>query len=296
MELDDRAVPLTRGQLDIWLAQASRPGTEWQLGLFVKIKGLVNRQVLGRAICQALHEADSTRAAFFEANGRVFQTVIDYPEIELDFFDLSRSDHPVQEAQMIASSIQHTPMPMTGPLFKFALFQTRADECYWFTCCHHLITDGTGMGLIGRRIAAIYTAMVSGAPIPAAFFGKLQDLVCTELEYDTSGDYSHDQAYWEKTLPKDELVFHSPQAKRGIESSGPSSPAQLDSWVIARTKELSKALGIRRSSVLAAACALLVHGFSTEGSQVVFDFPVGRRVHPALKLLPGMTAGVVPLV
>ena len=39
MELDDRAVPLTRGQLDIWLAQETgRVGTEWQLGLFVRIR------------------------------------------------------------------------------------------------------------------------------------------------------------------------------------------------------------------------------------------------------------------
>ncbi|WNG94487.1 non-ribosomal peptide synthetase [Mycobacterium sp. ITM-2016-00318] len=297
MELDDRALPLTRGQLDIWLAQASEPGTEWQLGLFVRIEGLVNRQFFEMAICQALHEADSTRAAFFEANGQVFQRVIDYPDIELDFYDLRHSDHPAQEAQMIASSIKHTPMSMTGPLFKFALFQTRTDECYWFTCCHHLITDGTGMALIGRRIAAIYTAMVSGDPIPAAFFGKLQDLVRSELEYDASIEYLRDQSYWRNRLPNDnELDFQSPRTKCEIESSGQSAPVQLDPLVIARTKELSKALGIRRSSVPAAACALLVHGFSTKGSQVVFDFPVGRRLHPALKLLPGMIAGVVPLV
>ena len=297
MELDDHALPLTRGQLNIWLAQASQPGTEWQLGLFVRIGGLVNRHYLERAIYQALHEADSTRAAFFEANGQVFQRVIAYPDVEVEFYDLSHSDHPVQEAEIIASSIQHTPMPMAGPLFKFALFQTRTDECYWFTCCHHLIVDGTGIALIGRRIATIYTAMVSGVPFPAAFFGTLQDLVRSELEYDSSIEYLSDQAYWEENLPQDnELGFQSSQAKRELEMSGPSDPVQLDSLVIARATQLSKALGIRRSSVTAAACALLVHGFSTEGSQVVFDFPVGRRVHPALKLLPGMIAGVVPLV
>ena len=35
MELDDRAFPLTRRQLDIWLSQETgRSGTEWHLGLF----------------------------------------------------------------------------------------------------------------------------------------------------------------------------------------------------------------------------------------------------------------------
>ena len=101
MELDDHALPLTRGQLNIWLAQASQPGTEWQLGLFVRIGGLVNRHYLERAIYQALHEADSTRAAFFEANGQVFQRVIAYPDVEVEFYDLSHSDHPVQEAEIV---------------------------------------------------------------------------------------------------------------------------------------------------------------------------------------------------
>lgn len=46
MELDAQALPLTRGQLDIWLAQATgHSSTEWQLGLFVRIDGRVERDV-----------------------------------------------------------------------------------------------------------------------------------------------------------------------------------------------------------------------------------------------------------
>src|ERR1700719_1476450 len=51
-----------------------------------------------------------------------------------------------------------------------------------------------------------------------------------------------------------------------------------------------------RSSVIAAACALLVRGCCAEGPEVVLDFPVSRRVRPESKTLPGMVAGVVPLV
>ena len=39
MELDDRALPLTREQLDIWLAQETgHSGTEWQLGVLVRYR------------------------------------------------------------------------------------------------------------------------------------------------------------------------------------------------------------------------------------------------------------------
>ena len=127
MELDDRALPLTRGQLDIWLAQETgHSGTEWQLGLFVRIEGTVERDALEWAIRRVVREAEPVRAAFFEVDGQVFQRAIDYPDVELAFYDLSGSRDPVQEAQSIASSIQRTPMPFTGPLFKFAIISDAA--------------------------------------------------------------------------------------------------------------------------------------------------------------------------
>ena len=64
MKLADRALPLTRRQLDIWLAQeTSRSGTGWQLGLFVRIEGTVTPDLLEHAIRQALQEAEPVRAA-----------------------------------------------------------------------------------------------------------------------------------------------------------------------------------------------------------------------------------------
>src|SRR6478752_10795606 len=143
MRLDDRALPLTRGQLDIWLAhETGDSGTEWQLGLLIRVEGTVKRDVLERAIRQALQEAEPGRAAFFEVGGQVFQKAIDYSDVELAFHDLSGSDNAEQEVREIASSMQRTPMPFTGPLLKFELFRTRPDEFYLFGCCHHMAVDG----------------------------------------------------------------------------------------------------------------------------------------------------------
>ena len=167
MELGDRVLPLTRGQLDIWLAQETgHSGTEWQLGLFVRIEGTVERDALEWAIRRVMREAEPARAAIFEEDGQVFQRAIDYPDVELDFYDLSCSAHPVQEAQEIASSIQRTPMPLAGPLFKFALFRTRLDEFYLFASGHHIVIDVIGVALLGHRIAAVYSAIAFFAPIP----------------------------------------------------------------------------------------------------------------------------------
>src|SRR5262249_13433207 len=76
----------------------------------------------------------------------------------------------------------------------------------------------------------------------------------------------------------------------------PSAPVRLDPVVLGRVEELSQVWNVPESSVITAACALLVRGWCAEGSEVVLNFPVSRRGGPESKLLPGMVAGVVPLV
>ena len=116
-------------------------------------------------------------------------------------YDLTGSQDPARDAHRLASSIQRELMPLDGPLFKFALLQTRVDEFYLFACCHHIVVDGIGLALVCHRIADVYSALVSGVAIPPSFFGSLNDLIESESEYEASADYLDDQAYWSSNLP-----------------------------------------------------------------------------------------------
>ncbi|MEB4212339.1 non-ribosomal peptide synthetase, partial [Mycobacterium sp. 94-17] len=299
MKRGDRAVPVTRGQFDIWLAQQTgRFDVAWQLGVLVRIEGAIDTGLLHQAMRHVVNEAESLRASFFEVDGQVFQKAVEYDDVELVFYDLTDARDPEREVRETASTIQRTPMPLTGPMIKFALFRTRPDEYYWFTTAHHIAIDGMGLALIGRRIAAVYSALSAGKPIPPAFFGSLYDLVNGESEYEASPQFIEDQQYWAVHQPAGDAADHpSARTEDGRDPYAPSAPAKLDESVVGRVKELCKTLGIRRSSVLTAACALLVRGWCGDGSdEVVLDFPVSRRVDPEAKKHPGMLAGVVPLV
>ncbi len=298
MKLDDRALPLTRGQLDIWLAQETgRVGAKWQIGMLGRIEGVIEPGLLEAAIRQVVREAEPLRAGFFQVDGQVFQKAVDYPDVELARYDLMGSQDPERGSYRIAASIQRTLMPLSGPLFKFALLQTRIDEFYLFVCCHHIVIDGIGLALISHRIAAIYSAMASGGPVPPAFFGSLSDLINCELEYEASTDYLDDQVYWTGNRPQERQPrYGSAHAAGGRDPGEATAPVQLDPFVVGEIRRLSKALGVRRASVITAACALLVRGCDVEGSDVVLDFPVTRRVRPDAHTVPGMLSGVVPLV
>src|ERR1700759_2542917 len=100
----DQTFPLTRGQLDIWLAQKTGGfGAKWQLGELLRIQGTLDTPLIEQAIVQAVREAEPLRAAFFEVDGQVVQTPLDYPDIELARYDLAGSSDPAQEANRLAS-------------------------------------------------------------------------------------------------------------------------------------------------------------------------------------------------
>ncbi|MEV3905465.1 amino acid adenylation domain-containing protein, partial [Mycobacterium sp. NPDC050551] len=299
MERGQRTLPLTRGQLDIWLAQESgESATDWQLGLFVRIEGAVDRDALEWSIRRVVREAEPIRAAFVEVDGQVLQRVIDDPNVEPAFHDLTESAHAMDEVHRIASSIRCTPMPLFGPLFSFTLFQTRIDEFVLFACCHHMVIDGFALGLAGQRIASIYSAVVCGAPISPALFGSLEELVACEAEYESSETYSVDQEFWANNLPPDGEPslgdLHTADVRD--EPPAPSMPVQLDPALVVRVDELAALWNTPRSSILTAASALLVREWSAQSSQVALNLPVTRRVRPESKTLPGMLAGVIPLV
>ncbi|WP_082699495.1 non-ribosomal peptide synthetase [Mycobacterium sp. GA-1999] len=295
MEFADGALPLTRGQLDIWLAQETGEfDPEWHIVAFDIIEGAIEPDVLEQAIRLALVEAEPIRAVFYEVDGRVLQRPVDNPDVELPVHDLTHLQNPVQEAYRLAELIRSTPMPATGPLFKFALFRTRPDQFYWFVCLHHLVADGFGGILFANRVAAVYSSLISGTPVPPPFFGSLKDLVSWETEYEASEEYSKDLAYWSKNLPPETPQYLTDADEGG--SCTVSESVQLDPSVVQRVHELSDSLGMRRSSVITAACALLVRGWRAEGSQVVLDFPVNRRTSPESFTFPAMVSGIVPLV
>ncbi|WP_431236965.1 amino acid adenylation domain-containing protein [Mycolicibacterium aichiense] len=298
MQRDDRALPLTRAQLDIWLDQEmGHSGTEWQVGLLVHLESAIDRDALEWAISRVMKEAEPLRVTCFEEDGHVFQRAVDYSEIEIDFHDLTRSEDPVREAKEMALAIQRTPMPFSGPLFKYAMFQTRVDEFFVLGCFHHIVMDAAGIGLFGNRVASVYSALVSGEPIPPEFFGSLEDLVAFESEYEASRDYADDEAYWLANLPADaESNYRAPQADDEHDANFRAAPVRLDPAVLRQIHELSQRWDVPRASIITAASALLMRSWCGEGSEVVFDFPVGRRVSPEAKTLPGMVAGLVPLV
>ena len=155
--------------------------------------------------------------------------------------------------------------------------------------------DGLGMVLVSRRIAAIYSALVAGEPVPPSYFGSLNDLVEGESAYEASPDYLEDRNYWSTHLPP------TTQRTTGLRSSprgmtAPHRPCR-SRWIppsSGRPKELSRryASGGTRCSPLRAP-SWCVH-IAPETRWRSTSRSAGGN--PGVQDTSGMLAGVVPLV
>jgi glycopeptidolipid biosynthesis protein len=119
MGLDGLTFPLTRGQLDVWLAQQTRyAGTQCQLELFARAEGSVDPDLREHVNPQALQEDRTTWSRFFEVN------------VELAMYGLSRFKYSARAACQTALSILCTRMPVSDLLFEFASLQTQVNESF----------------------------------------------------------------------------------------------------------------------------------------------------------------------
>ncbi|MFC9897769.1 amino acid adenylation domain-containing protein [Nocardia sp. NPDC127579] len=282
--------PLTREQLDIWIAHQLSDTESWLVSQFLVLDGEIDADLVEAAVRQVTEEAEPIRVALTESNGQVKQTPSAYPDWRLRRYDLRSTAKPEIEAHRIADAELREPLPPEGPLFRFALLRVAEQRSLLFMGGHHAVLDGTTLSLLGNRIADIYSASIAGvAPRPHGF-GTLNDLISIESDYEQSADYRADEHYWSACNAFEDTV--DPRAADARPAF--STPEPLGPEVETALSELSATRGIRRAAILVAACAVLA-ARSSGNTEVRLHFPVSKRNYPAAARIPGMLAGVVPV-
>jgi tyrocidine synthetase-3 len=84
-----------------------------------------------------------------------------------------------------------------GRLFDFALLKLSDQHYYWYIKYHHVIIDGWSISLITRRMASLYTSLVTtGYPGHEQPFYSYLDYIREDREYIASDAYNRHREYW----------------------------------------------------------------------------------------------------
>ena len=195
-------LPLTQAQAGVWYAQRLDPANPiYTIAEYVEISGTVDPQAFEHALRQVVTEADALRVRIEETDGAATQVVESEVDWQLSVVDLTAVPDPhVAALDWMRRAQSHPVDPAAGVPFAFALLHVAVDRVIWFQRYHHAVLDGLGMSLIEQRVAAVYTAHVTGTEAGAPVLAPLARLVDAEAGYRAGPDFAADRAYWAREL------------------------------------------------------------------------------------------------
>ena len=193
-----KAYSLTHEQQEIWLQQQRVPKTAlFNIGGRLTAEGPLDVEVLRRAVGRVIEESDALRLRLVRAKDGVAQRA-DAPVSPPLVVDLSGLEGAEARAQDLMARELGRPFETDGQaLCRFLLLRVGAERHHLLAGFHHLILDGVGVALFGRRIAAWYEALStsgsSASPSPSALPSFL-DLVATNGGASSNGASTHGAA------------------------------------------------------------------------------------------------------
>ena len=273
-------LPLTTAQLGIWLGQRlDHHSPAYNVGGYVEIHGPINADLLERACQAVMREAETLRVRVDGDSQVITDTTCVLPVQDLT---------PDESEAWMRTDMANPVDPRWEPVFAPALHRIGPDSWRWYVRCHHIAIDGYSFPLVCKRIAEIYTELVTGAESSPSPFAPLRLLVERDREYRDSTDFVTDREFWSGQLRGDAPTLSGRQSLRAAAYTRHSFSLPGD--LAARARGIQKTW----ADVAIAAFASYL-GLMTGTSDVRIGVPTTDRVGAALLRVPGMAANVLPL-
>ncbi|GIF16350.1 non-ribosomal peptide synthetase [Actinoplanes teichomyceticus] len=293
----DERQPLSGAQAGLWYAHRLAPDSAvYNTAEAVEIHGALDVRLFEAALRRVVTEAGTFALRFVDTDdGPRCHPAPDADDWPLHRIDLSDAADPHGAAWEHVRADLATPVELDkGPLFAHTLITLAPDRYLWLLRAHHILLDGYSYKLLGRRLAAVYNALVEGREPEPARFAPVGRLQAEEADYLASERCDRDRKYWQgrlAELPEPARLTHRtapPQApflRRTAELRGPDAEALTAA---------AARCGVTRTDLLTAAVAAYLHRMTGTGDLVLGMASMSRLGSAALRT-PGTASDVLPL-
>ncbi|MFJ9120285.1 AMP-binding protein [Streptomyces sp. NPDC102394] len=312
-----RSFGASSAQKGMWLAQKMNPDTLNHALFMWDVDGELDTAVMESAFRHVLGEAEVLRVHFVEVDGELRQVPRELEDWQPFFMDVGDTADPEQAAREALADLVRQPFDLERDLlFRLGVVRLGAARSLVVVAYHHLVSDGYGAGgLLSRRLAEVYTALVRGVRIPElAQPWDAEPFAAEATRYRDSPAFTEDIEFWRSylanapgpaqvpgvALPEDArraLSERTGTADRwgqladaiGMVSRTLTIPrAEADTWT-----DAAKALGVWMSSLLTAAAAVYFR-HRCDRPEFLMSMAVANRTGAASST-PGLAVNVVPM-
>ena len=287
---------LTAAQSDIWIDCSIDPTrTNYNIGEYLEIRGEIDLPVFRAAFGRVIDETETLHVRFVADNDELRQVRVGSVDLPLTFLDLSADPAPRASAEKWIENDNARPIdPLSGPLCAFALLRLGPDTWYWCVRYHHMINDGSGMAMVTRRLAEIYTAIVEGRDAGPSPFGTLVDLIREDHGYRQSDHFARDRSYWAERLTSSPPAVNLSKREPARSVRFMRRTAYIPLGDVQALRALAKSLGSTLPQIITTAVAIYLHQMTGE-EDLVFGYSVSGRLGTRASSMVGVLSNVAPI-
>ncbi|MFE7173434.1 AMP-binding protein [Streptomyces sp. NPDC057616] len=301
----------------MWRAQEMAPDTPNHALTMWDVAGDLDTSVMTSAFLHVMGEAEVLRVTFADDGGQLRLTPRELGDWQPFLLDLSAAADPEQAAREELAELVRRPFDLGRDLlFRLGMVRLAADRFLLVIAYHHLISDGFGAGgLLSKRLAEVYTALLHGRPVPPLAHPWDTESFATEAtQYLASPQFTEDSAFWRGYLTQAPPPAQVPRvALSDAQRSALSEPlGSADRWsevaetigMVSRTLTVPRAeaadwtrtanaMGVWMSQLLTSATAVYLR-HRCDRPEFLLSLAVGNRVGVAART-PGLAVNVVPV-
>jgi amino acid adenylation domain-containing protein len=163
----------------------------------IELRGVLDKQILERALGAIVNRHESLRTVFTVVDGRPLQMVSEPGVWMLPVTDLSGELKPREQMdKLLRQEVSRGFDLEKGPLFRARLYRLATEHYVLLLAMHHIISDGWSLGILFRELGELYGCLCQG---------KTPNLPALRFQY---RDYAHWEGRWLKGEGPERLLGH----------------------------------------------------------------------------------------
>ncbi|MEJ8546225.1 amino acid adenylation domain-containing protein [Brevibacillus borstelensis] len=168
--------PTSFSQRRMWiLDQMQAKRIAYNMAQAISVKGPIEIDALRSALQKVMARQESLRTLFFERNGELRQKILEHPNVDLEYFDVSDQPEAEELTKRYVEEVKSQPFDLEqGPLWRIQLYQVGHEHYYLLLVMHHIISDGWSMEVFISELLTIYHSLRRG---------ETADLEPTRIQY-----------------------------------------------------------------------------------------------------------------
>lgn len=283
--------PLSHAQNRQWaLAQLEPDSPLYNIPFALKIRGVLDFEILSQALELTAQRQDTLRSRFVSIDGKPF--------VETDpqmIFKIAPEEIGDNELEAALLDCARRPFNLAvAPLLRIHAFRTGPQEHVLLFILHHIIGDALSAEILLNDVATFYASLSKkAAPPNGALPLQYSDFAIWQREQDTTNEVD----YWRRTLAGAPPLLELPTdfVRPAIQGfSGESIRFSLDAVLLAKLRRLCDQQGATLFMGMLTAFSTLLQRVSGM-RDIVIGTPVSERFHPDLENVIGMFANTLAI-